>query len=381
MIDKMVDAINSENLIYNRFDLIHKEEPRNIKTFKTYYAGIEYKIELYSHGRIVDINIWGKDVPEPVIDRIREYIENSHAETCAIYVQRGCFNYDGTLMKGSECVLSLPATEEELLGRLSKKERYNIRRERRFGGCGNIIIKTYSFNEIPFDLVEQYFEWKSISHGVDYNMTPKEYLNRYHVTDAMEMIYRGNDGEEVRRVAVLFWCGVEEVAYFENFSFDGRYEKYSPGYLIYIDFLKELIFRKYKTVFLGGAGYGYKKKFDSVERSCFTGYIFTKAGIDLINGWMAENYIFRWGIYGGGNLGKAVYNLSKKLERPATFVVDKRLQCLDVEMNLLPNDNWGESDVVIIAIFEKDETIDELMKSKHQKYIYYNDFIEELLLH
>ena len=371
-----MNNIRSENLIYNRFDLIH--EKCRIKTYIFECNGQNYEIQIYVHGLIADANVWGKDIPESAIENLKDKIEEENPQVGAIYIQRVTHNYFKTLMKGFEQILSLPETEQELLERLNKKESHNIRRKMRFRGQGSVSLIFYQNDKIPDDLVSTFFVWKNNSHGTDYQMTPQEYLDRYHVTDAIEMRLENTLDDESKTVAVLFWCGVEETVYFENISYDKDFEKFSPGFLIYIEFLKELVIRGYRTVFLGGADYGYKKKFNSIARECYTGYVFTQAGLNLLDQWMDDNGIIKWGIYGGGNLGKAVFSLSKRIRRQASFIIDNNLECISGVKVYKPDEIWPSCDLVIVAIFGDTSKIKEMMNIRNQECVQYFDLIERL---
>ena len=373
--DRIIDA---NNLIYNRFDVIHADALDNIEIFYMCCEGIEYEVQLYFHKHVADINIWGKDLPETVVDRILLQLEERHPNVYAINIQRGTRNYNECLMKGKEVILQLPATEDELASRLSKKERYNIRRAKRFGGQGEIYTKIYNENEITKELVELFFLWKRITHGTNYQLDPNEYIKKYHVTNAMEMGIRDSKMNE-QAVAVLFWCACGDTVYFENFSYDRCFEKYSPGYLIYIEFLKELIKQNYHVVFLGGAGYEYKKKFFSVERECYSGYLFTKHGIDSINAWISANKINNWGIYGGGNLGKAVLKVSEMIEKKPSFVIDKNPRYISGINVISPNDNYPKNDLVVIAVAGRKMDIENILSDREQKYLYCQDIINEIM--
>lgn len=157
-------------------------------------------------------------------------------------------------------VIDLPETVNELKGRLTSKNRYNLRREQRLvkENIGDFRIDIYE-KAIPEYVIEKYFKLKQITHKCDYNMSPHEYLKTYSVSTAYVM----RTDEEI--LAILFSCEQCETVYFENFTYDTRYSKYSLGSIIYDFFLESLVTKKKRAVFLGGGEYEYKKKYGSRE--------------------------------------------------------------------------------------------------------------------
>ena len=374
----MSDGYGENNLIYNRFDIIH-EGASNVEDYEIAYDGIDYKIQCYRHDSIVDINIWGKNIPEEVILELKKIIENKSSDVCAIYIQNGVLNYDNSLVRGTECILPLPEEEEELYRRLSKKERYNIRRSMRFDNLGTVYINRFNDGDIPEMLVNSFFKWKNQTHGVDYDMTPQQYVKKFHVNKAMELGVCVTDNENTISVpiAALFWCGNAKTAYFENFSYNQEFKKFSPGYLLYIEFLKELINEKYRTVFLGGAGADYKKKFNSIARECYSGYVYTEVGVNRINTYMKKEGVKKWGIYGAGNVGKAVLHLSKKLEITASFLIDREKKHIDEIENITTLDSIPMNDLIVVAIHSRNREVENFLVN--QKYMYYDEWIKMVL--
>ncbi|RHQ88721.1 hypothetical protein DWX80_19035 [Ruminococcus sp. AF21-3] len=91
----------------------------------------------------------------------------------------------------------LPEKPEEVFNRLGKKSKYNFRREMRMleEQCGELVIRHYKDNDIPQDVFDTYFTWKKLSHGVEYNISGKQYCEKYHVTDGMTLFAGDRDQE------------------------------------------------------------------------------------------------------------------------------------------------------------------------------------------
>jgi hypothetical protein len=158
---------------------------------------------------------------------------------------------------------------QELSSRLSAKGRYNISREKKIiqKELGDFVIGEYCREEISDELIGTYFAMKEQTHGTDYHMSPKQYVQRYDVTNAYTLEIGG------RVLAVLFSCEQCPNVYLENLSYLSEYAKYSPGKILYDEFLSRLIDRKKESLFLAGGDLNYKKRYGSVEMTVYDGVI------------------------------------------------------------------------------------------------------------
>ena len=116
---------------------------------------------------------------------------------------------------------------------LTKKERYNMRRQTKQCEeiCGNLSFTDYVIGEAPekniFKLIQVFWNYKNVSYGSDYAMTELEYIKKYHVTDIYELKF----GNTI--AVVLLSCEQGKDVFLENFSFDDKLSKQSPGMIIY----------------------------------------------------------------------------------------------------------------------------------------------------
>ena len=202
---------DSDNLIYNRFDLIHKGQ-ENYYSFE--YEDVYYEFQEYHHDGISEINVWGKNVPLCVLEMLIKDILNNK-KIYVIEVTRGKNPYGMFLEQTNDVLVPLPETFDELMNRAERRDRATIRRKLRWldERIGTLKIDVFSKDETPDTTVDTYFKWKKESHGTDYGLSPREYLDKYYVTDSMLM--RAGDID----VAVAFFCQVEDIVFFENFSY------------------------------------------------------------------------------------------------------------------------------------------------------------------
>ncbi len=178
--------------------------------------------------------------------------------------------------------VTLPASNEELWARMSRKSRYNRRREEKLlldrlagdagnadapggGDCtGALVMTEYEgADHIPASVVETFFSFKKRLMGRDYGLSPAAYLSHYHVTNA----YTWTCGDRI--VAIVFSCEQGQNVFLENLTYDPELEEYSPGFHLYALVLERLIQKGRTALFLGGGQQPYKSRFGGVEDACY----------------------------------------------------------------------------------------------------------------
>lgn len=274
----------------------------------------------------------------------------------------------------NDIYIPIPDTIEQLLHRLNKKHRYTLKRLRRLleDRYGSLEVEFYQ-SEIPDYIVNLYFDWKKISHGRNYHMTPKEYLEKYYVTDAM--LLRAGEVQ----VGVIFFCMVEDTAYLENLSYDAELEKYSPGYLTYELLLEELVRRKASFLYLGGGKYAYKKRFGAEEKAVYSGIIYRKEVFDEINYYLSQNGIREIAIYGLGACGMAFLRLAKYLNLKVSYGIDKEKKEIDNLQVYSLMDGFPKVDAVFITLKNRNGEVENYLKNRFNRIYYWKNIVDNEL--
>ena len=362
---------DTDNLIYNRYDLIHADKVEYLHYTDDIYS---YEIQQYNNNGVVEFNIWGKTIPLCVLEKA---IENAFTkkEVISIKVERGCNQYRSFLEITNDIRVPLPDSFEELMNRAERRDRATIRRKLRWVDerVGELKIDVYSKNYIPNTMVETYFRWKKETHGTDYGLTTEEYLKKYYVTDAMLM--RAGDVD----VAVAFFCQVENIVFFENFSYNSALKAYSPGLLMYVKFMEELIRRKCKYLYLGGGSYVYKKRFGAETYVAYSGVIYRQEIVDAINSFFEKNKIKTVAIYGFGVCGHAFYQLSMNLRVDVEYAIDKR--SIDgQELSIYsPDDDLPKVDAALITMNSRNKDIESLLSNHLEVVYYWNEILDKII--
>ncbi len=259
-------TFEADNLIYNRFDLIYQNG--NVERFQYETKDEIFAIDVHYEGNRASLNIWGKEFPQEIFRQVIYDVFEKRPEIEFVDVKRAGNNFGNLLEAQNDILIRLPDTEEKLLSCISGKGRSAIRRNIRKLGeqYGELKLEIYH-QEVPEDVVNQYFIWKQMSHGTDYHMRPEQYIKKYFVTDTLFL----KAGET--SASVLFFCQVENTAYLENLAYNHELRQFSPGFLLYEMALKELIRRGCSYFYLGGGDYGYKTRFGAEIKTVYTGTI------------------------------------------------------------------------------------------------------------
>lgn len=173
------------------------------------------RVPVHLAGRGADVGIWLLDISENILKEIINFIFSNFNVNYVRYRNSLCAIGDYEVI--NHWKIKLAENKEELWRRLSKKGRYNIRSSIRKleDRLGVIEYFDYDNGKIPFMLVEEYFSFKKELMGTDYGLSAKEYIEKFHVTNAYEM--RVNNVS----LAILFSNESCNYVYLENLTYTG----------------------------------------------------------------------------------------------------------------------------------------------------------------
>jgi hypothetical protein len=359
----------SDDLIYNRFDVIYGS---GVKKFEVDFENKRYCLAAYVEEAIAKINIWGKDIPEVVLEQVMDAIFKDES-VYGVEITRTVHNYKDFLYKTNDFRVPLPDSAEQLLGRVERRDRATIKRKKRWldERVGHLSLEKYH-GEIPAFLVEKYFEWKKTSHGTDYKLSPEKYLEKYYVTDAL-YLKAGNED-----IAIAFYCGCEQNAFFENFSYNENYKTYSPGLLMYEILLEHLIDNGYQFLYMGGGKYTYKKRFGSEETDCYCGIVYNQAFMECFSKVLGQNNISgEVAIYGFGKFGHRYVPMLGKADLKVKYAIDRDAESEEDIMVKRPDEDVSDVNCVIVTMERKDPSIGEAIKKRGARVFYITDLLSE----
>lgn len=254
------------NFIHNRFDL-HKKCNYSIIELKSEFNS-KY-LELFLDKEEAILGIWLVPITELEMKKLIKFIFNTNSKVKIIRYNNGYIPL-GKATKKNHFKIYLPETEKELEQRLSSKGRYNIRREERLlNEVGLVEIKEYEINDVPKEVFDYYFKLKKITHNIDYNLDMYEYIEKFHVTNIYVMLLNSD-----KIIAIILSCEQCPIVYIENLTYDTTYSKLSPGQVLYDKYLKILVKKGFKEIFLEGGRLEYKRRYGSQEEIVYNGKIY-----------------------------------------------------------------------------------------------------------
>ncbi len=297
---KEAEKINP-NFIYNRFDLWELKDASNYVKLFCYESQTEkIMFEVLCFDSYARLGMYLMVLSNIALDRISKFLfnslnisritfENTFVAGGGQLVQ---YNHKYRITEHNHLRIELPETIEELDLRLSSKGRYNIKREKRmieeaFGGCKVRHLPALDVAALP--IWEDYFKYKYITHKIHYGLNAKEYCDKYHVTDVYSLAL----GQEEKIAAIVLSCEQCPIVYIENLTYDVELGHFSPGQVLYDEYLKKLIEKGFREIYLLGGDYAYKKRYGSIEETVYSGTIYKNTCVKL---YYKMNSIWKFGV-------------------------------------------------------------------------------------
>lgn len=252
------------DFIYNRFDLFCN----NYIVLLAEQEKERHVFEARIFDNYVELGIWKMQISYELLKELSLYIfqKYPHAE----YVKFFFCKTNGNFKKVKHFSIDFPDSVESFLQRRSSKSRHRLNKQRHQAEreIGSITFQEYTFENFPEEVMRNYNLWKDDSYHIGKIDDSHSHMQKYHITNIYVLYF----GENM--AAMMFSCEQCPVAYLENFSFNTQYSRYSPGQQIYEYVMTRLIEKKFKSVFLAGGDYDYKRKYGSIEEDLYDGFLF-----------------------------------------------------------------------------------------------------------
>lgn len=259
----------SPNFIYNRFDLWKDStDQREVSLWHYRSANYDFFYEVLVRETEAKLGLWLTPLDKDTLSRIVKAVFRAFPQVSIVKMENVFAPTFGLCLARNHFRIELPDTEDALAQRLSSKGRYNLKREKRILSekFGSYRIDHYApLSQEAEDAWRFYFINKERTYGTTYNLDAEAYCRKYHVTDIYTLLL----DNEKRIAAVFLSCEQCPIAYLENLTYDPELYEYSPGQILYDEYLKLLIKQKVKGIFLLGGDYSYKKRYGSIEDNVF----------------------------------------------------------------------------------------------------------------
>ena len=170
----------TSNFVKNRFDLFSDE----YFTYEVVNKYESYVIISKIDGKTCLLGLNFIAIQPLVLDEIQKFIFRNHKNVNQIRIDASLLKY-GYSHQYVYYYIPLPNTSEELHSRLSRKSNYNIKREQKLINelIGKVTFAEYTYDTIPDDVMNKYFEFKAATYRTKYNFSKSNYLSKYNVSD------------------------------------------------------------------------------------------------------------------------------------------------------------------------------------------------------
>lgn len=251
------------NFIYNRLDMF--VPPVEFIAVRIISDAGEKVIEYQITDTKAQLAIWLTPINEAELKALLYFIKNEHPQVKTVSYTNGVIPY-GKSKAHNHFKIVFPKSGDEMRQRVSPKSWSKMRRRNRRAReiYGEMKLEEYTRENMPDEVVEKFFEYKRILRNREYNMTPDQYLDRYHVTDVYVVKFGDTMG------AMHFLCEQCPVVNGENHSYNPELQEYSLGKFIFAHSLVRIAEKGGHTeIFLAGGDYEYKTHYDSIEETLY----------------------------------------------------------------------------------------------------------------
>lgn len=250
------------DLIYNRYDLFCK--PGEFYVVSIRNGNSEKIIEYRIVGTEAELGIWLTPITTEEMDALLWYIKKTHSNLKTISYKNSSLGYKNA-RKHNNFRIIFPKTAEEMRARISPSSWHKMRRKNRRAEekYGPMEILEYTDGNIPDEIVNVFFDFKRVVKSREYNMTPQEYLNRYHVSDCYVVKF----GETIG--AMRFSCEQGAMVYAENHAYNPDLREFSVGKFVFAHSLIRQVEKGHQEIFLSGGDYEYKEHYGSFEEMVY----------------------------------------------------------------------------------------------------------------
>ena len=228
----------------------------------------DYYLQVICDGINAELGLTLSDIPKREIMSAVRCVFRIHPEVMSVKITccRAKFLISPEI---SYFRLELPDSLKGLQLCMSRKFRYNLKRERKIldEAEGPVIFEEYEAGNIPQEIFTEFARMKQATHTVRYIPEGRGYYDdRRLISNAY--IMRNSRNSEI--ISIVLSCEQCPIAYIDNLTYDLKYSAYSPGKMIYHHYVETMIKKGHHELFLGAGGPDYKRHYSSVEETVYS---------------------------------------------------------------------------------------------------------------
>lgn len=262
------------NAIFNRFDIKYKNFEYDLYLLEDDFN--KFYIPVFINKTNAELGVYLTQIPADLLQRFFDFLFANNKKLQSIEVIHTTTIIE-SLEPKDHWHIDLPANIEEFNKNLSTKTRYNTKwyPKKINEDLGGYKIEHFIGKKTPDEAIKQYLIFKNNTHNFTTNVKLNDYIATNFITDTYVLWIKN----EIK--AVLFLSNTDNNAFVENLTYDSSLSKYSIGTVLYYFVIKDLIIKKYNKIFLLGGNLDYKKRFNGINTTTYSGKVYSKKMTNL----------------------------------------------------------------------------------------------------
>lgn len=186
--------------------------------------------------------------------------------------------YEYVLQNESKAwLLNLNDTFENVFMRSSARTKYDFRRTKKTleKKIGHITFRKYVVNNVPFEIVRKYVEFKAHSYELSAEESNPHYYLNSEKLDATDFYVLSGDNGEIIAIQINSEHG--NFASLVNMAYNPVFFNDSPGRYLYTLVIEDLIKNGFELLYLGSGNEWYKKLYGAEQFDYWVGDVFNNS--------------------------------------------------------------------------------------------------------
>ena len=231
----------------------------------------DYYVQAIYHSKAAELVLTLSDMPKREIMSVVRHIFKSHREIMSVEIAN-CLTKLPMSRVRTYFRVELPDSVEGLQQRMSRKHRYNLKRESKIlkEAEGPVIFEEYTSENFPPNIFTDFNKLKRASFPTKYGAyhLPDEqgYIDHMRLVSNI-YVMKNSRNEEI--ISMVLSCEQTQYASLQNLTYDTKYSEYSPGKMLFHHYIEELTKKGKRELHMGFGNYKYKMHYGCITHPVY----------------------------------------------------------------------------------------------------------------
>ena len=231
----------------------------------------DYYVQAIYHDKTAELGLALSDMPKREIMSVVRHIFKCHRETMSVEISN-CLTKLPMSRVRTYFRIELPDSVEGLQQRMSRKHRYNLKRESKIldEAEGPVIFEEYTAGNFPQDIFTDFNKLKQATFPTKYGAyhMPDErgYIDKMRLVSNIYVMRNSRNGEII---SMVLSCEQTQYASLQNLTYDTKYAQYSPGKMLFHHYIEELTRKRKRELRMGFGTYKYKMHYGCITHPVY----------------------------------------------------------------------------------------------------------------